>query len=72
MTLCLTPFSSFGGPNGPTERGHKMSCLMEMDDHYRWRWTFIAHQHAVVVSWHAQKVVVCTDLAREVQDSGLT
>ena len=29
--MCLTPFSSSGGPNGPTERARIKSCLMEVD-----------------------------------------
>ena len=29
--MCLTPFSSLGGPNGPTERAQIKSCLMEID-----------------------------------------
>ena len=29
-------------------------------------------RHAVVVPWHAQNVIVCTDLAGEVQDSRWT
>ena len=36
----------------------------------RWRWTRFAHQHAVAVPWHAQKVVVRSDLAGEAQDCG--
>ena len=40
--------------------------------HCRWRWTLIAHQHVVVVSWHVQKVIVRIDLAGEAQDSGWT
>ena len=28
---CLTPFSSSGGPSGPTERAQIKSCLMEID-----------------------------------------
>ena len=29
--MCLTPFSSLGGPNGPTERAQIKHCLMEID-----------------------------------------
>ena len=29
--MCLTPFSSSGGPNGPTERAQIEYCLMEID-----------------------------------------
>ena len=31
MRLCLTPFSSSGGPNGPTERAQTKYCLIEID-----------------------------------------
>ena len=47
--------------------------MLDEDGHYcRWTWTFIAHQHPVVVSWHVLKVIVRTDLAGEAQDSGWT
>ena len=29
--MCLTPFSSSGGPNGPIERAQIKSCLIEID-----------------------------------------
>ena len=29
--MCLNPFSSSGGPNGPTERAQIKSCEMEID-----------------------------------------
>ena len=74
--MCCTPFSSLGGPNGPTERpdrtGANRALFDEHGHHCRWRWTLIAHQHAVVLSWHVQNVVVRTDLAGEAQDSGWT
>ena len=47
--------------------------LFDGDRHHcRWRWTRFAHQHAVAVPWHAQKLIVRSDLAGEAQDSGWT
>ena len=50
---------------------HKV--LFDGDGHQcRWRWTLVAHEHAVVVSWHVQKVITLTDLAGEAQESRWT
>ena len=47
--------------------------LFDGDEHHcRWRWKFIADQHAVVLSWHVQTVSVSTDLVGEAEDSAWT
>ena len=47
--------------------------LFDGDGHHcRWRLTLLALKHAVVVSWHAQKVIVRTGLADDAQYSGWT
>ena len=62
--MCWTPFSSSGGPNGPTERAQMKYCLMEIDI-------------TVVGGGHILRTTRCcchvrTDLAGEAQDSGWT
>ena len=63
----LNPFLFFRRTERPDRTGTN-KVLFDGDGQHccRWRWTPVAHQHAVVVSWHAQKVtIVCTDLAGE-------
>ena len=68
----LNLFFSFRRTERP-ERTGATKILFDGDGHdCRWRWTLVAHKHAVVVSWHAQKVIVRSDLAGEAEASGWT
>ena len=55
--MCLTPSCS-GGPNGPTERAHLKSCLMEIDITLDEGGHVSRTKHAVAVPWRAQSVIV--------------
>ena len=55
-----------------TARPTNKVLLDGVGHHCRWRPTLVAHEHAVVVSWHVQKVIILTDLAGEAQESRWT
>ena len=70
--MCVDPFFFFRRTERP-DRMRTNKVLLDGDGHHcRWRWTLIAHQNAIVVSWHVPKLIVCTDLAGEAYDSGWT
>ena len=68
----LTPFSSAGGPNGPTERAQIKHCLMEIDITLDGGGPILRTTRCLAVPWHAQKVIVRRDLAGEARGSGWT
>ena len=51
----LGPFFFFRRTERPDQTGTNKVLFHGDIPHCRRRWTLIAHQHAVVVSWHAQK-----------------
>ena len=55
-----------------TARPTNKVLLDGVGHHCRWRGTLVAHEHAVVVSWHVQKVIILTDLSGEAQESRWT
>ena len=64
--MCWTPFFFF-----MPDRTGTSNILFDGDGHHcSWRWTHVAHQPAVVVWWHVQKVIVRNDLTGEAKDSG--